>query len=214
MIMAVEIQYPFREKVFEEVKFSVLDVKALDANRALFNFAMETKAGDVLRQLLLYYNAALLATQLLSGKRYQELLSAIRISVLKEPLFPRIDAPHLNFMLRDFSTGRSLSIVFQIHTIELAKLNYPETLAGVASYLQTASPLERWANFLSNAAALKVAELQRLLPERIYLKATEAMEMFAPIARKTHALRGSPPGGDGFSLVRSRGAPGGAEGGP
>ena len=178
-IVAVEILNPFNAKDFEEDKLSILDVKALDANRAWFNVEMQTKAPELLRQRLPYYNATLLSSQLLSGDGYHELLPVISICILKQSLFPEVNVPHLNFKLRDCQHGVQFTDCVQIHTIELAKYNFPEQRAGALDSIRTAPPLEQWAYFLNNAARLEGTELQTLLPEAVYLKATGVMEMIA-----------------------------------
>lgn len=184
-IVEVEIQNPFLEKEFEDDKLAVLDIRACDVDRCWFNIEMQTTVPAGLRERLAYYTSCLYVEQMADGMQYRELLPTISICFLSKLIFPEVRAAHLRFAMADLEHRVSLTDRLQIHTIELAKYN--ET----AESLLSADSLEKWTYFLNHAAELEAVDLQSLLPDPPYRKATGVLEMISqsPEQRRLHDAR-------------------------
>lgn len=184
-IVEVIIQNPFLEKEFEEDKLAVLDIRACDVDRCWFNIEMQTTVPSGLRERLAYYTSCMYVEQMEEGMSYRELLPAISICFLSNALFPGIPAAHLRFVLADLDQSVKLTDRLQIHTIELLKYNQSE------ESLLAADSLEKWTFFLNHAAEMEAADLQTLLPDAPYRKATGIIEMIShsPEQRRLHDAR-------------------------
>ncbi len=184
-ITQVEIQNPFLEKEFEEDKLAVLDIRACDIDRCWFNIEMQTTVPSGLRERLVYYTSCLYIEQMAEGMQYRELLPTISICFLTSSLFPRVAAAHLHFALADLEHGVSLTDRIQIHTVELTKYNQS------AETLLRGDSLDKWTFFLKYAAQLEATELQKLLPDPPFRKATGVIEMISqsPEQRRLHDAR-------------------------
>ena len=172
-ITHVEILNPFLGKQSEDDKLSVLDVLATDEHGRLLNIEMQTSLPAGMSQRLAYYVSNVYVGQLHEGNQYSELRPAISICVLTQSMFPASPELHLDFRLRESSSGLILTDDLQIHLLQLKNLRV------TADNVYYALPAERWAYFLRNADQLTSAEIHRLFPDAEIAEAAGVLEMIS-----------------------------------
>lgn len=173
LIVDVEILNPYNEKDFEDDKLSIVDIKARDSLGAWYAIEIQTSMPSGLGNRLAFYTSELYAGQMREGDSYGDLRPAISICFLTESLFRDAPEGHLRFSLCDPVQNVSLGDQLQVHLIELSKYHIEE------ADLEHAEWLERWVYFLSDSANHDGDELRRLLPDSMFQKATEILEMIA-----------------------------------
>ncbi|MCA9136005.1 MAG: Rpn family recombination-promoting nuclease/putative transposase [Planctomycetales bacterium] len=172
-IEEVEILNPYNDKMFEDDKLSIVDVKARDSAGAWYVIEVQTTIPGELRNRLVFYTAELFSRQMNEGTTYGELRPAISICFLTEPLFKEVEFGHLLFALHDAAHSLSFGDQIQLHLIQLSK--YHLDVADLAD----ANAFERWVYFLTESQNRDPDELRQLLPDAAFYKATEILEMIA-----------------------------------
>lgn len=172
-ITHVEILNPFLGKDGEDDKLSVLDILATDEHGQLLNIEMQTSLPAGMSQRLAYYVSSVYVGQLYEGNQYTELRPAISICVLTQAMFPRSSELHLDFRLRESSSGLILTDDLQIHLLQLNNLRV------TAENVYHALPTERWAYFLQNADKLTPEDIRRLFPDEEIAEAAGVLEMIS-----------------------------------
>ena len=134
-ITHVEILNPFLDKDCEDDKLSVLDILATDEHGRLLNIEMQTSLPSGMSQRLAYYASTVYVSQLHEGNPYTELRPAISICVLAQSMFPASRELHLDFRLRESSSGLILTDDLQIHlcAVEESSRGSGECVPCVAS---------------------------------------------------------------------------------
>lgn len=171
-ITTVEFLDPFLERVSENDKLAILDVKAKDNHGRTLNIEMQTSLPEGMPQRLAYYGSRLYAGQLSAGENYVELLPAMSICVLTKSLFAARRALHLDFRLREAS-GQILTNDFQIHLLQLSHLKVK------LENIRYASPIEQWACFLLKAQDLTPQEIANLFPDPEFAEAAGVLQMIS-----------------------------------
>ena len=172
-ITHVEILNPFLDKDCEDDKLSVLDILATDEHGRLLNIEMQTSLPSGMSQRLAYYASTVYVSQLHEGNPYTELRPAISICVLAQSMFPASRELHLDFRLRESSSGLILTDDLQIHLLQLKNLRV------AAENVYHALPAERWAYFLQNADRLTPEEVCRIFPDEEIAEAAGVLEMIS-----------------------------------
>ncbi|RLT20703.1 MAG: Rpn family recombination-promoting nuclease/putative transposase [Planctomycetota bacterium] len=172
-ITHIKFLNPFLDKEFQDDKLSILDILATDEHGRMLNIEMQTSLPSGMSQRLAYYNSNLYVGQLHEGNRYTELRPAISICVLTQPMFPESPALHLDFRLRESSSGLILTDDMQIHLLQLNNLRV------TAENVYHALPAERWAYFLQNADKLTPEEISRMFPDEEMAEAAGVLEMIS-----------------------------------
>jgi predicted transposase/invertase (TIGR01784 family) len=172
-IEEVEILNPFNDKIFEDDKLSIVDVKARDSAGAWYVIEVQTTIPGELRNRLAFYTAELFSRQMNEGTTYGELRPAISISFLTDPLFREVDFGHLRFSLFDAAHSLEFGDQIQLHLIQLSKYHLDD------ADLADADAFERWVYFLTESQNRDPDELRQLLPDAAFCKATEILEMIA-----------------------------------
>ncbi|MFM8474810.1 MAG: PD-(D/E)XK nuclease family transposase, partial [Planctomycetaceae bacterium] len=80
---------------------------------------------------------------------------------------------HLEFRLREMSSGVILTNDVQVHILQLNHLQITEEM------LYNATPIERWAWFLRNVENLSVEDVARLFPDPEFSEAAGVLQMIA-----------------------------------
>ena len=146
-IVSVEIVNPFNDKDQRDDKLSVVDVKARDQHRRLYNVEMQMCATPAYPERVLYYWAKIYAGQLAEGDDYEKLQATISISFLNDVLFTEVADCHFDFQLR---SSRHPWLIFsdrqEMHVIELPKFR--------KSAEDLTDSFEGWCYFLKNAGDL------------------------------------------------------------
>ena len=172
-ITHVEILNPFLGRDSEDDKLSILDILATDEHGRLLNIEMQTSLPSGMSQRLAYYVSTVYVGQLHEGNQYSQLRPAISICVLTHAMFPESPELHLDFRLRESSSGLILTDDLQIHLLQLNKLRV------TAKNVYYALPAERWAYFLQNADKLTPVEICRLFPDEELAEAAGVLEMIS-----------------------------------
>ena len=172
-ITHVEILNPFLGKQSGDDNLSVLDILATDEHGRLLNIEMQTSLPSGMSQRLAYYVSTVYVGQLHEGNQYSELRPAISICVLTQAMFPASTELHLDFRLRESSSGLILTDDLQIHLLQLNNLHV------TAANVYHALPAERWAYFLQNADQLTPAEIRRVFPDNEIAEAAGVLEMIS-----------------------------------
>jgi len=137
-IVDITIENPYNLQDFLDDKLSILDIKAIDENRAVYSVEMQLAIHDGLVQRIVFYGCELYADQLRSKDDYTELKPVYSICLINGLLWKDRKNVHHAFRLTDKVSGRVLDETIQMHTIELARYHLSE------ADLATASTLDRW----------------------------------------------------------------------
>ncbi len=121
LVESVEILNPFLEKDALSDKMSVLDVKARTPSGTLVNVEIQVRNERDMEKRTLYYWAKMFQGQLLIGQNYRDLHKAITINVLDFNYLPTTRY-HSTFKICEEITGLVLTDLFEIHFIELRRL--------------------------------------------------------------------------------------------
>ena len=174
-IVEVTIQNPFNLQDFHDDKLSVLDIRAVDQNGAIYDIEMQLSASPGLAKRIVFYGCEVYAGLLRAGDAYHELKPVYSICLLDGRLWQDSNKVHHAFRLTDRDTGRCLTDTLEVHSMELGCYQLPE------SDLKTASPLERWLFWLLHAHEYDEETLKRLFPEPAFWQATDTIARIARI---------------------------------
>jgi hypothetical protein len=134
---------------------------------------VQTSIPAGMAQRLTYYVCVTYVDQLQEGQQYTELRPSISICVLAGAMFSEVPQLHLEFRLREMSSGVILTNDVQVHILQLNHLQITEEM------LYNATPVERWAWFLRNVENLSVEDVARLFPDPEFSEAAGVLQMIA-----------------------------------
>ena len=174
-IVEVRLQNPFNRQEFEDDKLSILDIRAVGQQGAIYDIEMQVSNHPGLVQRLVFYACEVYADQMRAGDNYQKLKPVYAICLLEGRLWGDSTRMHHAFRLMDRDTGRCLTGTLEVHTLEMGWYNLQEV------DLATASLLEQWVYWLLHAHEYDAGTLKRLLPDSAFVQATEALERIAEI---------------------------------
>ena len=133
-----KIENPYNLQDFKDDKLSILDVKAVDRDGAIYDIEMQLTIFAGLVQRIVFYGCELYAGQLRAGDDYESLHPVYSICLVNGILWADVTQVHHAFRLADKESGRVLDRTLEIHTLELGRYNMRE------SELRTASMLDCW----------------------------------------------------------------------
>ncbi len=152
----LEIMNPFNLKTFSESKESILDVKAEDENRRVFDIEIQVIGNSKYIKRSLYYWAKNYHGQLKQSDRYNELNPVICVNILDFILFKDLKKAHTCFLPTEISeTDYVLTDDFQIHFFELPKMDIDKDTLD--------NRLEKWAFFFKNEGLVSEEEKMKIL---------------------------------------------------
>ena len=125
-IVKVTIVNPYNLQDFLDDKLSILDIKAVDANGAIYDIEMQLTIFEGLVQRIVFYGCEIYAGQLNAGDDYTQLHPVYAICLVNGILFKDADKVHHAFRLTDQDSGRILDKTIEIHTLELGRYNLSE----------------------------------------------------------------------------------------
>ena len=172
-IEQVTILDPISNRMTEDGKLLIFDVKARDDRGRWLNIEMQSSKHAGLPQRLALYAASMYVGQFREGESYSSLCPAISICVLDAVLFPGVPDMHLDFRLRSGSHDLVLTDDLQVHFLELPKYN------PMKPPPQDASPLKKWAYFLRYGKDLTPDEIREFLFDPVFIEAAEVLQMIA-----------------------------------
>ncbi|MCI9597800.1 MAG: Rpn family recombination-promoting nuclease/putative transposase [Firmicutes bacterium] len=158
-IKSVTYRNPFNVRETDSQKEGILDIKAETDRGELLDIEMQFAEDDEIIERNLYYHCGMVTQGLAAGEKYGKLKKTISILLLNFTRSEKNGKFHTRFMLKEPDTGELLTELFQLHYIELPKVN-PE--GKPASEL---SDVERFLEYLKYAGELGkeeyVEELKR-----------------------------------------------------
>ena len=143
-ISDVEILNPYNEREFYKDKLTIVDIKAKDENGTAYQIEIQLSVFSYLPERMLYTWSDIYQSQLTSGEKFSELRPVISIWLLTENLFPQSPAYHHHFQMLDEANQQRLSQHCSIHTLELEKWQFSETLNPEGEWLYFFKEAENW----------------------------------------------------------------------
>lgn len=175
-IVDLEILNPNLDKEYLLDKGVVLDVRARDGGRRLYNIEVQVAGHPAYAERAVYYLARLFSSQLERGEAYSRIARTIGISLCDFALFPELQDLHSTYRLYDRQHERELTDILEIHFIELAKFrrDKPHELR---------TPFEKWLHVLKFGGLYETG--RGAVPEA--LKQEEGIEMALEGMRRARA---------------------------
>ncbi len=158
-IVDVTIVNPYNLQDFLDDKLSILDIKAVDANGAIYDIEMQLTIFEGLIQRVVFYGCEIFAGQLNAGDDYTQLHPVYSICLINGILWKDAEKVHHAFRLTDQESGRTLDKTIEIHTLELGRYNLNE------ADLVMASMRDRWLYWFLHAHEYEPEALLALFPE-------------------------------------------------
>ena len=174
-ITDVDILNPYNERETLDDKLTIVDIKARDAARRIFQVEIQLLVFAALSARILYAWADLYSQQLQSGQDYGELQPTYAIWILDQPLFgDRPEYAH-RFTLRD-QHGRGLIDHGAIRLFELSKF----------AVERVESEAERWLKFLKDGERLDPDHLPEWMHSPTMRHAMSTLSGFSDKERDYH----------------------------
>ena len=177
-VSSVEILNPFNEREFLDDKLSIVDVKARDDHKDLYQIEIQLLSYRDLPARISYGWADLYSSQLGSGQPYSRLKPTYAIWLLAEDLFPERNGYLHDFRLRD-AQGRSLVKHGGIWLLELNKFD--------AERVNTEQ--DRWLKFFKEGERLDSNALPLWMQTPEMKQAMSTLETFSEKDRAYHAYQ-------------------------
>ncbi len=174
-IVDVTIENPYSLQDFKDDKLSILDVKAIDQDGAIYDVEMQLSFFSGLIQRIVFYGCEIYTDQLRSGDDYALLKPAYSICLLDGVLWQDSKKVHHAFRFTDLESRRILNDTLEIHTIELGRYHLEE------KDLATASLLDCWLYWLLRAHKYEPEELLKLFPQEAIRQATQTITQIAQV---------------------------------
>ena len=175
-IIDVTIVNPYNLQDFKDDKLSILDIKAVDQDGAIYDIEMQLSIFTGLIKRIVFYGCEVFAGQLKAGDDYSKLKPVYSICLLEKTLWDDSPKVHHAFRFTDALSGRTLINTLEIHTLELGWYNLKE------GDLPTANALVCWIYWLLHAHEYDRATLLRLLPDRAFQLATQTLNSISEIS--------------------------------
>jgi predicted transposase/invertase (TIGR01784 family) len=173
-VVEVELLSPEQRPVVQELKYSIVDVKCVDARGTRYVVEMQVLNVEGFEKRVVYNVAKAYTGQLDAGQRYPDLDDVIGVTVCDFELWPRSEAPRVPMLSRwrmqeQHGGARGLGQL-QFVFLELPKYDASRP---------PRTAVEKWAYFFREASNLAV--VPEVLEEQPYKDALEA----ARVARFT-----------------------------
>jgi predicted transposase/invertase (TIGR01784 family) len=172
-IVEVVLLNPSMPRIFAGDKQAILDVRARDEAGIHYNVEVQLRAQKHYVQRSFFYGAKLYVDQLPAGLSYATLCKTIGISILDFKLFPKCPALHTHFRMTDTKQDLFLPDLFELHYLELPKLELTEPT----------TPFETWLYTLKHSD--EFADGERVLPK--FMQTEEGIIMAIESMRKAYA---------------------------
>jgi predicted transposase/invertase (TIGR01784 family) len=175
-IMTATVLNPFNIKEFVASKGLILDVRAKDERKRLYDIEVQTSNHPALPNRMLDYLSDTFSSQLKSGLDYTELHQVLSIMLARFSIFPELENIHTIFEIRSREKpSYVLTDSFQMHCLRVA-----EVQAGRRDKLAILCvDLQDWLNFFAFGGTLTEAEMSNLTNSNpIICEAYEELERF------------------------------------
>ena len=156
----VELANPYQIPKIEELKATILDIRARDARGVEFIVEMQVEKDVTFAKRSLYYTAKSYVAQLKKGEDYPSLNQVFFIGILDFTIFDN-PAPISRHLILDKATGAHVLKDFEFTFVELPK--FTKTLEELTH------PADPWLYFIKHAKQLEqipaLLEKTPVLPE-------------------------------------------------
>ena len=132
---------PYLDKVHEEDKLGILDVRILMNNDTEIDTEIQLSEMRIWTNRALFYAAKMFTDQIEQGQKYDVLKKCVSISILDFDLFKDQKEFYSSFHIREDTRNFLYTEKMEFHVIELPKL--PEELK------ENSSDVELWAKFIN-----------------------------------------------------------------
>ena len=176
-ILQVEILNPYNEREYFNDKLSIVDIKAQDTERQVFQIEIQLSNYPSLPARILYNWADIYSQQLKSGEKYGELKASYAIWLLNENLYADDDCMR-HFQVRD-AKGRPLIDHCHITLVELKKFH-----SQVIHNNQ-----ERWLQFFNQAEYFDDSKLPDWMNTQEMKQAMNTLSRFSEQDREYFAYQ-------------------------
>ena len=146
-IVDLALANPYQVPRIPELKETILDIKATNADRQTFIVEMQKKHLSAFHKRSLYYTAKAYVEQLDVGKDYKELKKVYFIGILDFIMFDNIDCVSRHLIINQ-ETGRQDIDDFEFTFIELPK--FKKELKALKTIF------DKWIYFIKNASSLSM----------------------------------------------------------
>ncbi|HOY69147.1 MAG TPA: Rpn family recombination-promoting nuclease/putative transposase [Candidatus Ozemobacteraceae bacterium] len=120
-IESLELLSPLNLKAFDDDKFTIVDVRAVDRAGRRFSIEMQVSVEQGFEKRMAYYLALLYAGQLREKESFTKLCPAYGIAILDYIMFPGHDRFQSGYLFRERQTGEALPDLMELHFVELPK---------------------------------------------------------------------------------------------
>jgi len=118
----IEITDPHSKRKYKKDKLAILDIKVKTATGKIINIEIQVQVALATRTRIVFYNARLMAEQLVKGDDYDNVKKVISIIIAGDTLLPEHTHYHDKFVLYSPETKTQLTDIIEFHTLELSKL--------------------------------------------------------------------------------------------
>jgi predicted transposase/invertase (TIGR01784 family) len=159
-IVVVDILNPYNEKEFIGDKLSIVDIKAQDDQKRLFQIEIQMAIFPHLPARMLYTWSDIYAAQLQDGEKYSDLHPVISIWLLSENLFTTTEVAHHHFQMADMAQQKILNDHCSLHVLELNKWQTTPTLSMEDQWMIFFREAKSWSEL---PAQLNTPELRQAM---------------------------------------------------
>ena len=172
-IISVEIKNPFNINNFANEKQSILDIKATDENKRIYDVEVQTVDKNDTENRFLYYWSKLYSEQLNKGDDYTKARPVISINLLTYSLFKNIEKYHSCFVIKEKDEHKDIILTddLQIHFIELNKFQKMTK--------DNDTEFDKWLSFFKFEGQDREDKMQVLLNDQIIAKAHQEYIKFS-----------------------------------
>jgi len=167
VITEVLILNPFVEREYSDGKLIILDIKARDTKKRVYNIEVQINPGKNYINRVIFYLSKLFSEQVVIGEDYTNIPKTIGISIIDgNVIFKDNNEIHNTFRFRNIYSNEDLSDKVEIHFIELNKFDKEKGL-------ELGTRFEKWLHLLKFGVYYQ--ESNQDIPEE--LKTEEGIEM-------------------------------------
>jgi predicted transposase/invertase (TIGR01784 family) len=159
-IVVVDILNPYNEREFIGDKLSIVDIKAKDDKKRLFQIEIQMVIFPHLPARMLYTWSDIYAAQLQDGEKYDDLHPVISIWLLAENLFNSTSVAHHHFEIADLAQQKILNDHCSLHVLELNKWQPAPTLSMEDQWMLFFREAKSWSEL---PAQLNTTELRQAM---------------------------------------------------
>jgi predicted transposase/invertase (TIGR01784 family) len=147
IIVDITLDNPYQLPNIEELKETILDIKATNKNKDTFIVEMQKKDGSDFAKRSLYYTSKAYVNQIKTAVDYDKLKKVYYIAIVDFNIFDNINFISRHLIINQETTKQDLKDM-EFTFVELKKFNLPLS--------QCDSIIKKWIYFINNASSLEL----------------------------------------------------------